>query len=156
MKSKKGRGSTLIVYDLYLDKGSNSRVALSPKLLHKEIRNIITEVNMTRRTGILDVWETRETGPATSFHSLEESHNRVSVVNFARAETWPDELHINGEVQLCNYSRDNTNVVQLLVNLLIQHLQPSTAHLLLIGRGPGPLPHVLKSFNWKRGTPLPL
>jgi len=154
MKSQKGKGSTLIVYDLYLDKQSNSNLALSPRLLHKEIHNIISEVNMKRRTGILDVWETKEAGPATSFHSLEESHNRASVVNFARAETWPDELHINGEVQLCNYSRDNTSAVQLLVKLLIQHLEPSVAYLLFIGRGPGPLPHLLKSFSWKRGKPL--
>jgi len=156
MKSQKGKGSTLIVYDLYLDKDSNSALALSPKILHKEIHSIITKVNMHRRTGVLDVWETKEAGPATSFHSLEESHNRASVVNFARAETWPDELHINGEVQLCNYTRDNAPTVRSLMKLLIEYIQPSTAHLLFIDRGPGPVPHLQKAFNWKRGQPLVL
>ena len=111
---------------------------------------------MRRRTGVLDVWETKDTGPATSFHSLEESHNRLSVINFARVETWPKELHINGEVQLCNYTRDNTKAAKLLVTRLIEHLEPARANILLIGRGPGPAPRVLKSFSWRRGTPLPL
>ncbi|MBI2410070.1 hypothetical protein HYV30_03455 [Candidatus Kaiserbacteria bacterium] len=156
MKSKKECGSTLIVYDLYLDKRSNARIALSPKLLHKEVSKIIAEVNMHRRTGVLDVWESKEAGPATSFHSLEESHNRLSVINFARAETWPKEMHINGEAQLCNYSRDNTRAARLLVRRLIERLDPARANILLIGRGPGPMPRVLKSFSWKRGLPLPL
>lgn len=147
MTQHKRKGSTLVGYDLYLDKQSNCELAFSPKRLHEEMRSLIAEVGMTHRRGLLDVWETAEAGPATSFHSLNESHHRV--------ETWPDELHVNGDVQLCNYSRDNALAAKRFVQTIIERLQPAKAYVFVISRGPGPRPRLLEQIEWKRGTALP-
>ncbi len=153
--SHQGQGSTLVLYDLYLDEESNYGLALSPRKLHEEMRAIISDVRMKHRTGLLDVWEREDIGPATSFHSLEESHSRASVAGFARSETWPKELHVNGEVQLCNYSRDNMPAAKEFARLVIARFEPATAHLLVIVRGPGSPPRLEESADWKRGEPFP-
>ena len=122
-------GSTNVMFDLHLNEKSNCRVAFSPDKLDRMIRKAIRAVRIKRRKGVLDVWESRQSGPATSFHSLQESHVRV--------ETWPKERHVQGEVQLCNFSRDNSAAALRLADLIIKNLKPATTQRLVITRGPG-------------------
>ncbi len=129
VSAHKGGGSTNVMFDLRLDEKSNCRIAFSPEKLDRMIRKAIKLVKMKRRKGILDVWESKQFGPATSFHSLQESHVRV--------ETWPKECHVQGEVQLCNFSRDNSAAARRLADLIIENLKPATTQRLVITRGPG-------------------
>ena len=147
MTQGQGCGSTNIMFDLYLDKESECSVALDPTKLHRVLRKAIKEIGMIRRTGVLDVWESKHSGPATSFHSLQESHVRV--------ETWPKERHVQGEVQLCNYSRNNALAAKRFTRLVIEYLDPATAYVLCIPRGPGPRLRMSEQIEWKRGMPLP-
>lgn len=139
-------GSLNILFDLYLDAESNCGVAFSPHALDSLLKKTIAEIGMVRRTGMLDVWKTKYSGPASSFHSLEESHVRV--------ETWPEDRHVQGEVQLCNFSRDNREATMQYARLIIERLKPASAHLLCIPRGPGPRPFVSQSIDWKRGEQI--
>ena len=136
-----------MMFDFYLDEKSNCSIVFSPAALDRILREEVAMIEMTRRTGLLDLWELEHVGPATSFHSLQESHVRV--------ETWPAEFHVNGEVQLCNFSRDNEQPAKRLVRHIIGRLNPATARILCIKRGPGTPLHVSDSVDWKRGNPLP-
>ena len=127
--AEKWCGSTNVMFDLHLGDESNCRIAFSPGKLDRMIRKAIKQVGMIRRKGLLDVWESRQFGPATSFHSLQESHVRV--------ETWPKESHVQGEVQLCNFSRDNSAAARRLTDIIIKNLQPVTTQIFVITRGPG-------------------
>lgn len=124
-----GCGSTNVLFDLYFAKVTKHTVAFCPERLDLLIRNAIKGIGMVRRTGVLDVWETREFGPCTSFHSLEESHVRL--------ETWPKEGHVQGEVQLCNFSRDNSVAARRLADIIIQSLEPTIIEIIVVTRGPG-------------------
>jgi S-adenosylmethionine/arginine decarboxylase-like enzyme len=124
-----GCGSTNVFFDLYFKSVTKHMAAFCPEKLDRLIRNAIAGSGMQRRTGVLDVWETKEFGPATSFHSLQESHVRV--------ETWPKEGHVQGEVQLCNFSRDNSAAARRLADTIIQSLQPTTVEIIVLIRGPG-------------------
>ena len=154
-----GKGSTLVVYDLYLDEKSNLDTALSPKRLHAELERIIGEVGMLQRKGLLDVWDSEDYGPATSFHSLSESHSRnYCAPEFNRVETWPGEqiTHVQGEVQLCNFSRNNEDAAKLFACLVIELLKPVSAEILVIYRGPGQsLRPAGSTIMWYRGMPRP-
>lgn len=155
-----GKGSTLVVYDLYLDEESNLGIALSPRCLHAELERIIGEVGMFQRTGLLDVWESADCGPATSFHSLSESHSRnfCAAPEFNRAETWPGEriTHVQGEDQLCNFSRNNEAAAKLFACLVIERLKPVSAEILVIYRGPGQsLRPAGPTIMWYRGMARP-
>ena len=139
------RGSTNVMFDLHLNQESNCKVAFSPEKLDRMIRKAIKKVGMIRRKGVLDVWESKHSGPATSFHSLQESHVRV--------ETWPKECHVQGEVQLCNFSRDNSAAARRLADLIIENLKPATTQRLVITRGPGTVLSFQESTeNHKTGT----
>ena len=157
-----GKGSTLVVYDLYLDRRSNLGIALSPKRLHAELERIIGEVGMFQRMGLLDVWDSEDYGPATSFHSLGESHSRMffcAAAEFSRAETWPGEqiTHVQGEDQLCNFSRNNEDAAKLFACLVIELLKPVSAEILVIYRGPGQsLRPAGPTIIWRRGMPRPV
>ena len=122
-------GSTNVMFDLELDKGSAYKIAFSPEKLDQVIIQEIKRAGMERRTGLVDPWENMRSGPSSLFHSLQESH--------VRAETWPDRMHVQGEVQLCNFSRDNSGTTKRLAERIIKKLKPKTADLLIIVRGPG-------------------
>lgn len=121
-------GSTNVMFDLTLDRKSALKIAFCPEVLDQVIIKAIKEAGMERRTGLIDPWETTRRGPASFFHSLQESH--------VRAETWPDRMHVQGEVQLCNFSRDNSGATRQLAERIIRKLKPKTADLLVIIRGP--------------------
>ncbi len=139
---QKGRGSTNLMFDLYLDAESNVKLAFSPGRLHWTLRNAIRGVGMTQRKSLLDPWETKLTGPASFFHSLEESHVRI--------ETWPEDMHVQGEVQLCNYSRNNTEATWRLAWFIIDTLNPARGQILPITRGPNAPLGTHSVIDWKR------
>lgn len=144
-----GCGSTSMVFDFYLDKRSQCALAFSPVKFDQVFLEEIENIGMTRRQGALDVWKLEEDyGPATSFHSLEESH--------VRAETWPEKMHMNGEIQLCNFSRDNSEAAKSFVRNIITRFNPARAQILCIKRGPGVDLEMVKSVKWRRGDPLSL
>lgn len=141
-----GKGSTVLLFDLYLDEESDHSLALNPTLLHRKLKVCIEKVGMKRRKDLLDEWKSPTEGPMSSFISIEESHLRV--------ETWPDELHLNGDVQLCNFSRDNSGIAADLCLSVIREINPKHAYVLTCVRGPGPAltPTVKKILT--RGKPL--
>lgn len=123
-------GSTNVMFDCYLDDASSLGVAFNPEKLDLMVQEKIKESGMIRRKGLLDVWESKHRGPCTSFHSLQESHVRL--------ETWPAELHVQGETQLCNYSRDNSGIAIRLTESIVKQLRPHLVYARIIKRGPGP------------------
>ncbi|HVB20080.1 MAG TPA: S-adenosylmethionine decarboxylase [Candidatus Paceibacterota bacterium] len=129
-KGRSGCGSLNIAFDLYLDAVSNSNVAFSAEKLNVVIRKAIKKAGMTLRKSFIDPWESVQEGPATLFYSLEESHVRI--------ETWPAEGHLQGEVQLCNFSKNNEKAAQHLAECIIGSVNPETTQVLFLRRGPGP------------------
>lgn len=142
--AQQGCGSTNVMFDVYLDKASKRSIAFCPEKLDRMIREAIEKSGMIRRTGVLDIWESKRSGPATSFHSLQESHVRV--------ETWPKESHVQGEVQLCNFSRDNSATAKRLAELIIMALNPAVVQLVIVARGPGMVLVLQESIERKRGV----
>jgi S-adenosylmethionine/arginine decarboxylase-like enzyme len=53
-----------------------------------------------------------------------------------RVETWPEHGHVNGEVQICNYSQDNRESALALARALLQMLGAKTGEVVVIERGP--------------------
>ena len=148
--SNQGNGSILILFDMYLDAMSNRAVAFSPRRFDRTISKSIMQAGMVRRRGMLDVWESMRECPCTSFHSLQESH--------VRCETWPNEGHLNGEVQLCHYSRDNSEAAREMVQYIVRVLKPAIWTLLIVRRGPGMAgrtPYPVESVRMKRGWRRP-
>ncbi len=125
-----GCGSLNIMFDLYLDAASNTAVAFSAEQFDVVIRAAIQKSGMTLRKSFVDAWKSEQEGPASLFFSLEESHVRI--------ETWPEEKHIQGEVQLCNYSKDNAGAARELAERIIKALNPAITQIFFINRGPGP------------------
>ncbi|MBI5405415.1 S-adenosylmethionine decarboxylase [Candidatus Kaiserbacteria bacterium] len=117
------------MFDLLLDRKSKRGTAFSPRNLGVLIRAAIREAEMTLRADLLDAWGSKRRGPASLFYSLEESHVRV--------ETWPEHSHVQGEVQLCNFTRDNSRATRHLAEIIIKALNPANMQLLVIMRGPG-------------------
>ena len=139
-----GKGSTLISFDFYLDKESNLTLAFTPKFLHTWIGKLIDSVGMKKRKRLLDAWETVNRGPLSSFTSVAESHVRI--------ETWPDELHINGDIQLCNFTKDNSRAAENFVTFLLDGINPWAAYTLTCLRGPGPILTPMRRKTFVRGT----
>ncbi|MDP1707223.1 MAG: S-adenosylmethionine decarboxylase [bacterium] len=127
------------MFDLYLDTASNSATAFSAETFDRVICGAIRESGMTLRKSFIDAWKSAQEGPASLFYSLEESHVRI--------ETWPEENHVQGEVQLCNYSKDNADAARQLAKRIISALNPATTQVLFINRGPGPNVAVRKSVS---------
>lgn len=158
-------GSTLIAFDLDFDDESNLSLVFSPEALHAVLGEIISGAQMIAREHLLDVWDTLEHGPATSFRSLQESHIRVVPRyphtpngEFIRAETWTEDhprAHANGEVQLCNYSRDNSEAAWQIVLAIIKISNPASASIMVIERGPGRPLRQAGTLVYKRAMPLP-
>lgn len=121
-------GSTNVMFDAYCGPDSNLELVRNPTLLQEMIRGKIARSGMTWRTGMLDVWHGEEHPPGSSFDSLEESH--------VRSETWPQVSHVQGEGQLCNYTRDNSTPTIDLVKDFILELKPEYACIQIIYRGP--------------------
>jgi S-adenosylmethionine/arginine decarboxylase-like enzyme len=138
-----GKGSTLISFDLYLDKESNLKLAFTPQPLHKQIGKWINAVGMKKRRSLLDTWGTIKSGPISSFTSVAESHVRI--------ETWPDELHINGDIQLCNFTKDNSRAAHKLLCFILEEINPWTAYALTCVRGPGPILTPVRRATFFRG-----
>lgn len=139
--SRAGCGSLNVMFDLYLDAASASEVAFSAEKFDRMICEAIGESGMTLRKSFVDEWKKSvQEGPASLFYSLEESHVRI--------ETWPEEGHVQGEVQLCNFSKNNEEAAQQLAERIITALNPAVAQILYIGRGPGPTAYVRDS-TWR-------
>ena len=136
-----GCRSLNVMFDLYLDEQSNNATAFSASIFDAVIRKEIVASGMTLRKYFIDAWESETEGPASLFYSLEESHVRI--------ETWPAERHVQGEVQLCNFSKDNEGAAQGLANCIIAVLNPVLWEKLLIHRGPGTAFHV-REFEERR------
>lgn len=138
-------GSTNVMFDAYCASDGNVALLRSPEELQDMIREKIADSGMTWRTGTLDVWP--EHGPSCStWDSLEESHLRSAVaavgpsLSAVRGETWPQHLHVQGEGQLCNYSRDNSEAALALVKEIVLALRPELAYVQIIKRGPSRRP----------------
>jgi len=142
VQGRAGCGSLNVMFDLYLDAASNTTVAFSAEHLDVIIRAAITKSGMTLRKSFTDAWKSESEGPASLFYSLEESHVRI--------ETWPEEHHVQGEVQLCNYSKDNAEAARRLAESVIKALNPAATSILAISRGPGPDILVQESVRRKR------
>jgi hypothetical protein len=125
-------GSTNVMWDCYLDKESNLLLALNPTKLHHAIQEAIGESGMILRTSLLDVWLANHHGPASTFDSLEESH--------VRSEMWPEVLHVQGESQLCNFSRDNFRITLQLTERIFAMINPELVYAMVIKRGPSRQP----------------
>lgn len=151
-ETHEGNGSTIILFDLYLDRESNLKGVISPAQLHADMQDMIGNAGMQCRDAhLLDVWQKSDFGPATILQSISESHLRTTSVippeillNFVRLETWPNdgelkEIHINAEAQLCDFSRSNAEATEKLVWDMIHMTQPRVAYLLSVRRGPGPI-----------------
>lgn len=136
-----GCGSLNIMFDLYLDR-SSAAAAFSPKKFDGLIREAIKKSGMTLRKAFLDCWKSEQEGPASLFYSLEESHVRI--------ETWPDENHVQGEVQLCNFSKDNAQATRQLAEHIISGLNPAATEIVFVSRGPGPNLLVQESIRRER------
>lgn len=121
-----GIGSTVIHFDVY---GCNERIVGSPQELHSKIRQLIEKAGFTIRAQTLDVWDSLLVGSCTSFFVLAESHVRV--------ETWPERnMHANGEIQICNYSRDNRAHARQLARNIITELNAEKGEVFVLERGP--------------------
>ncbi len=141
-----GKGSILLAFDFVLDDESDVSLVLNPKVFFGALKKAVPESGMTLREGFLDVWENPTSGPMSAFISIAESHIRV--------ETWPDELHVNGEVQLCHYSRDNSKSAVGILERIQEMINPGSGQILRISRGPGPMLTPEIKVTFRRGQPL--
>ena len=134
---KVGKGSTMVKFNL---QGCNL-LANAPEKLLETVRSIISaRLLVPREINLLDSWGTAAQGACTVFVPLEESHVRVSVRSpeqFVRCETWPDRNnYIDGEIQLCNYTRDNRILTRELFKDLRAALDPQHGSYIVIECGP--------------------
>lgn len=136
-----GCGSLNIMFDLYLDESSND-AAFSAERFDSILRASIEASGMTLRKAFIDAWASEHSGPASLFYSLEESHVRI--------ETWPEEGHVQGEVQLCNFSKNNEQAARQLSDRIVTTLNPAVSATVVIRRGPGPSMNVLESIVRRR------
>lgn len=137
------RGSRNIMFDLHLDKESKCPIAFSAKKFDRIICAAIKDSKMNLRKKFVDVWKTKRSGPASLFYSLSESHVRI--------ETWPERSHVQGEVQLCHYTRNNSKAAMGLAECIIASLNPASTQVQIIDRGPDQNLVPLRSIRWKRG-----
>jgi S-adenosylmethionine/arginine decarboxylase-like enzyme len=137
-------GSTVIRVDAYLDKGSKLAIAQSPDLLQQMVRKAIDKAGMTWLDKWRYVWEPNEQGhnPFTTMDCLAESHvvTAVAGISNLRAETWPEVLYVQMDVQLCDYSRPNYHPAVDLSKDVTLGLDPKCAYLQIMRRGPLPGP----------------
>jgi len=87
-------GSTAVHLDLW---GCSGPLTDGCKVF-EQLYGIVKKYEMTLRTHKLDVWENNKA--FNLWLSLEESHIQV--------ETWPEENFVKATVDLCNFSRDNS------------------------------------------------
>lgn len=128
-------GSTLIIVDMY---GCN-HFAHNPGALHALLLELIEKHHMKPRAETLDCWKDRKSGPCTSFWTLEESHvlaETTAAPGRCRAETWPEKGHINTDIQLCNFSKDNRPAAEAFAAELVARCEAKMAYLIAIQRGP--------------------
>lgn len=129
-------GSTLIIIDMY---GCN-HFAHNPEALHALQLELIEKHGMTPRAEVLDCWVDRTSGPCTSFRTLEDSHvsaESASAMSRNRAETWPEKNHINADIQLCNFNKDNRPAAEAFAAEFVERCGAKMAYLMAIQRGPG-------------------
>lgn len=138
-KTGKGKGSRAIMFDLY---GCDKQVMVNRTSLRKKMIAAISSIGMVIRKTWVDPWEN---GALTFFASLAESHLRF--------ETWPDDDvdgHVNAEVQLCHYSRNNSSRAWKLTQLVIETFQAQSGKIVFINRGPGPDLEVVQEKTFVR------
>ncbi|HCR52584.1 TPA: hypothetical protein DIV48_02995 [Candidatus Kaiserbacteria bacterium] len=127
---QRGRGSTNILFDLYFTAEDAKRFGIFEREnLRRVIREAIKRVEMTWRSGFVDEGHGWEPGAMSVFESIQESH--------VRTETWPQDLHLQGEVQLCNYTKDNSKAAWALLMAIVAELHPRKGSYLVVERGPG-------------------
>ncbi|MDE1924653.1 MAG: hypothetical protein KGH79_00515 [Patescibacteria group bacterium] len=158
--NQSGTGSTMIAFDF----SECDEIINHPAQLRDAIRAIITRQGLTpRENDFTDTWGSREEGPSTIFIPLKESHIRLwifsGIINrllrlllgmlaFFRIETWPDRKnHVNGEVQICNYSRNNRMATAEIVVALAQLLKPKLISLHIFQRGPDEVMRSLRTLH---------
>lgn len=137
-------GSTLVLVDCY---GCNESIANNPNVLHMIMKEIIRDAGLTIRQKSLDCWESTSKGASTSYHTLQESHVRASAqsqailpAQFARVETWVEPehgMHVNADFQVCNYSKDNSELPRRMAEMLTRRLGAREYQFMVIERGPG-------------------
>ena len=127
------QGSTVILFDAY---GVNA-LAQRPHELKQAVRTRIKGLQLTpRERDLLDNHYGDDESASTIFVPLEESHVRLHA-NFFRVETWPEEgNYINGEVQICNYTRDNQYLTYVLFWNIMALLEPKRVEVMSVSRGP--------------------
>ena len=141
MAEIEGVGSTIVLIECH---GCDPKIAGSPLKLHVVMRGLIVYAGLTVRDESLDVWESPKSGPATSYHTLSESHVRAFTIqasqSFVRSESWTEpqhEFYVGADFQVCNYSQDNRDVPKRMALKLAELLGAREYQYMVIQRGPG-------------------
>ena len=111
IKTPLSYGSTAVHLDLWGCSGPLTEGAT----LFEHLCGIVKKYDMRLRTHSLDIWE--ENKAFNLWLSLQESHIQV--------ETWPEESFVKVTVDLCNYSRDNSQRVRDIAREIQELFKPT-------------------------------